>query len=236
MTLTLVSLLGDNVDEATADLATHLSVSGTEATFDPEWSHARRMNLVRSGVADIVWLCGLLALELDAASETRADVIAAPVFEGETDAVYRAVIVTRFPVSGLAELCTPGVSWAMNEPISWSGHRALLAECAHRGLPPPGNIVWSGSHLDSIRMVAAGGADAASIDSTVWRWAGVEDLVVVDETRSWPSPPLLVRSDLRSRMPQLAGIITDAGFMRGVDRLQPVDWGHLDPIRSSVGL
>jgi ABC-type phosphate/phosphonate transport system substrate-binding protein len=236
VTLTLVPLLGANVDEATADLAAHLSASGTEARFDSEWSPAHRMDLVRSGVADIAWMCGLLALELDAAGDIAADLVAAPVFEGETDATYRAVIVTRSPASGLAELCTPGVAWAMNEPISWSGHRALLAECALRELQPPATIVWSGSHLASIRMVAGGDADAAAIDSTVWRWAGVADLEVVDETRPWPSPPLLMRSRLRARMPQLAGLIADAGPMRGVDRLQPADWGHLDPIRSSVGL
>jgi ABC-type phosphate/phosphonate transport system substrate-binding protein len=228
VTLKVVSLLGANIDEAASDLAADLTCHGIEAAAT-ETSHEHRMELVTSGAADIVWLCGFLALELDLAG---FDLVAAPSFVGEERASYRSIVIANGPSAGLEELCTSDILWAMNEEVSWSGHRALLAECGSRRLPVPSNICWSGSHLDSIRMVAQAEADAAAIDSTLWRWATADDVTAVDETRSWPSPPLLVRRELDRRLPQLTSLITAAGPLRGVARLEWADWSHLGSIRA----
>jgi hypothetical protein len=95
---------------------------------------------------------------------------------------------------------------------------------------PPTDIVWSGSHLDSIRMVETGAADAAAIDSTLWRWANVDEPDVVDVTRRWPAPPILVRRELLSSSVGLSRSITGASGLRGVDHLEPADWHHLDAL------
>lgn len=226
MTVSLVSLLGANVDEASVDLATHLTASGVDSSF-ASFPHGRRRQLVERGEAGIVWMCGWLALET---RTTDYEVVAAPTFSGEPTASYRSVIVARRRSGGLAALSGDRAVWAMNEPESWSGHRAVLAECDLRGLPEPSHVVWSGSHVESIRMVAAGEVDVASIDSTVWRSADPDDLNVVDVTRAWPSPPILARRDLLDRLGELPTLIADAQGIRGLDSLDLADWGHLDPL------
>lgn len=226
MTHGVVSLLGVNVDEAAIDLADHLTASGVGSAVASA-NHVRRRELVDRREAGIVWMCGWLALE----TRTSAyDVVAAPNFAGERPASYHSVIVARRPYSGLEELSGERAIWAMNEPVSWSGHLAVLAECERRGVVEPSRIVWSGSHADSIRMVSAGTADAAAIDSTLWRWAASEDVAVVDETRSWPAPPILVRRDLLDRLPELPTIISAARAVRGIDGFEHADWAHLQPL------
>jgi ABC-type phosphate/phosphonate transport system substrate-binding protein len=222
-----VPLLAENIDEAASDLAAHLSAGGLDTVVE-SGSHARRMHLVATGHADIVWSCGWQALGF---AGTSLDLVAAPTFPEENLASYRSFIIGRGPAGSLEELIAADLRWVMNEPTSWSGHRALRAECELRGLTPPARLVWSGSHAESIRMVAEGAADAAAIDSTVYRWGGVRDLAVVDVTRSWPAPPILVRRDVEGGAQRVTAQIIGAGRLRGVDALDPADWSHLDPMR-----
>ncbi len=228
MTLSLVSLMAANVDHAASDLAAHLTAAGIDTYFEPG-SHGHRMDLVATGAADIVWLCGWQALEF---AGTPMDLVAAPTFPQERPSTYRSFIVGRTPAVGLEELIAGDVLWAYNEPNSWSGHWTLRAECDLRGLTAPSRVVWSGSHVESIRMVVEGSADAAAIDSTVWRWEGVRGFHVVDATRSWPAPPILVRDGVEERTRQVAGQIVGAPQLRGVEALRSADWSHLDPMRT----
>jgi len=100
---------------------------------------------------DLVWACGLLTAEL-VADGCPIEVVAAPVFAGETAAVYRSVIVARATSSGVGgsasgSASVPGAEQgarsvggplgladlarlrvAVNETGSWSGYRALLRE------------------------------------------------------------------------------------------------------------
>lgn len=227
MTFSLVSLLAANIDEAASDLAAHLTSIGIDTVHEAE-PHAQRLELVTTGAADIVWSCGWQAL----AFGSLMNLVAAPTFPHEDPSSYRSFIVSRTPVASLEELIAADPLWAMNEPASWSGNWALRAECDLRRLVAPSRIVWSGSHVESMRMVADGSADAAAIDSTVWRWAGDCGLAVVDSTRPWPAPPLLIRNriieDDAGRV--VAGIV-GATRLRGVEALDRSDWGHLDPMR-----
>lgn len=229
MTLSLVSLLAANVDQAASDLADHLTAAGVEAAFE-SGPYSRRSELAASGGADILWLCGWQALQF-----TRLELVAAPTFEGERPSSYRSFIVSRTPAAGLEALIADDALWASNEATSWSGHRALRAECDLRGLTAPSRIVWSGSHAESIRMVGEGSADAAAIDSTVWRWEEPADLFVVDVTRPWPAPPILVQDRPDRDTDRLARLILGANGLRGVEALTVADWSHLDPMRGWTG-
>lgn len=157
--------------------------------------------LTDNGV-DLLWACGLLTAELVAAG-VALDVVAAPVFSGETAAVYRSVIVTR---RGGA---TPVRRLAVNEFGSWSGYRALVHDAAVRAddrwhPDRMDEVVVTGAHVASAAAVADGRADVAAIDHSVWNWLtandpdAVEHLDVVDQTVDYPAPPLSVGPNVRA--------------------------------------
>jgi len=179
------TLLGPNTVDPLDAVVRHLAGRG------------HRLEIVdsRAGV-DLLWACGLLTAEL-IADGAELEVVAAPVFPGETEPVYRSVVVARRAGQGTRRL-------AVNEYGSWSGYQGLLR--SHRLAPwLSGEIVISGSHLDSIAAVAAGNADAAAIDHSVWDWvvahqpALVADLMVLETSDDWPAPPFSVRRSASAR-------------------------------------
>src|ERR671917_281069 len=99
--------------------------------------------------------------------------------------------------------------------ISARGNYGLLRKLAEMGEDTRffGEVLHSGSHLDSIRMVADREADAATIDSNVL-WMRLKespelaDLVrVIDSWGPFPVQPVVVRSGLD---PTLKGALRDA--------------------------
>ncbi|MGH3146012.1 MAG: phosphate/phosphite/phosphonate ABC transporter substrate-binding protein [Rubrobacter sp.] len=95
-----------------------------------------------------------------------------------------------------------GRSWAFNDACSLSGYYGLLQKLAEMGEDGRyfGRVLHSGSHLDSIRMVAQGQADAATIDSNVLRMRKEKDpalgnlVRVIDSWGPFPVQPVVVRS------------------------------------------
>jgi phosphonate transport system substrate-binding protein len=94
-----------------------------------------------------------------------------------------------------------GRRWAFNDPCSLSGWFSLQANV---GDPASyfQEIVQSGSHLASIRMVADGAVDGAAIDSTVLGWVLAAEPALARRIRvitSWgphPIQPVVARADL----------------------------------------
>jgi len=175
---------------------------------------------------DLVWACGLLSVNCIASGQSEADIIAAPVFTGEMQPLYRSMIVGRQDFHDERPLAI-----AINERESWSGHHAyrhhiagidknVTPECAQDegasigiGLHPDRRFdvaVVTGSHRASLLAVATGQADRAAIDSSLWQhWAQAEPellvgLTVVDMTRDWPAPPFVlsrsVPADTRQKL------------------------------------
>ena len=101
------------------------------------------------------------------------ELLAAPVLEGERyqnrPIYFSDVIVHRDSglVGGFEAL--RGRSWAYNDPLSHSGYNLTRYELIRRGETGGffGRVVEAGSHLNSLRMVAAGTVDAAAIDSQI---------------------------------------------------------------------
>ena len=83
---------------------------------------------------------------------------------GPAPHMYRTVIIARVdvPLTRLSAART-----AVNSVDSLSGHISLLAAFGH-GAEWPGEIVFTGAHLESIRAVRSGAADVASIDGMTW--------------------------------------------------------------------
>jgi len=144
--------------------------------------------------ADLLFACGLLTQELIAAG-APLEIVAAPIFAGESQAVYRSVVITHSDRDLDLER-GHYLSFAVNDYASWSGwfgYLALLRAHGHSA-PPDRRRLETGSHLRSIEAVAGGAADVAAIDSSVWHHYRdrSDDLEVIAITPDWPAPPVSV--------------------------------------------
>ncbi len=219
MTFRAVTLLAENTDPLLADLCSHLARTGLDVVVADAADARERRELVENGEVDLVWACGLLTAEL--IDDGRAlDVVAAPVFPGETEPVYRSLIVTR-PGAGFRTLDDARAGrLAVNEYGSWSGWHAYVAHLralGHSVDDHPTQVV-SGSHVNSARALLDGAADVAALDSSLWSHllAHRPDLAridVLDRTREWPAPPFSLAARLDEQ---------DASGLRGA--VLAADW------------
>ncbi len=241
--------LGDNTVTILDALLAHLAGDpgpGLDIATDPRAGRTS-LDAVRSADRlDLVWLCGHLARRLLDRGRLRGEVVAAPVFAGEPGPVYRSVLVARrgrFDRSsyGPGPSSSPqpalvralGGRLAVNEVESWSGHRALRRHVADNA---PGRWfateVVTGSHRASIGAVVDGTCDVAGIDSSIWRHISgtepdlVAELEVIESTRDWPAPPLVVGADVTAaqRRAIVDGVLGfDASAVPGLERFEPAD-------------
>ena len=136
-----------------------------------------------------------------------------PVFDDERNQgkpVYFCDVVVRnaAPIHAFSGL--EGGTWAYNDACSLSGYYSLLDKLAESSADESffDNIFCSGSHLNSIKAVLNGRADAAAIDSNVLRIrfreapALREELRVVESWGPYPIQPVVVSSALRPDLKQ----------------------------------
>lgn len=170
---------------------------------------------------------------------------AAPVFQdgrAPGRAVYFSEVIVRreCPARSFHEL--RGRSWAYNDPCSLSGYHNLLKKLAEMGEDEGffDRVCRSGSHLSSMAMVVGGEVDATAVDSNVMRIALRSDpqlserLRVVESWGPFPIQPVVLRSDLNSKLkdhvraallsidPSTSPVL--AGF--GLERFAPVTYEH----------
>jgi phosphonate transport system substrate-binding protein len=132
----------------------------------------RSFDEFEAGEADLGVICGLPYVWLADRRPPPVEALAAPVLSGARYAgrpVYYSDVIVRHDsqITRLEEL--RGCSWAYNEPASHSGHTVTLYSLVRLGARPGflGPVVQTGFHQRAIRLVAAGGVDAAAIDSQV---------------------------------------------------------------------
>ena len=158
--------------------------------------------------ADVGFLCAPTYLGLRERERPPAELLGvAPVFADERargEPVYFCDVVVRrgSPARSFGDL--EGGAWAFNDPCSLSGHGGIAARL---GSPEAagtffGRTIRSGSHPASVRLVADGGAEAASIDSNVLKLllkrnpALCEEVRVLESWGPYPIQPVVVRTDL----------------------------------------
>ena len=142
-----------------------------------------------------------------------------------------------------------GARWAINEPGSWSGHHLFRASLFERGLDLGyvGEIVESGAHSKSMRMIANNLADFATIDHGVFDYVAerepdlMQKIRVIGRVGPSPSPPFVahrsVPPDVRTEIKAaLLGLSSDPEFRASVaphhlTDLVAVDDQNYDPIR-----
>jgi phosphonate transport system substrate-binding protein len=155
------------------DLTEYLSgKTGTTVEFVRGLGYETINAMIESGAVDIAFMCGLPYVILHDRPEPAATLIAAPVMKnkryGDQPKYFSDLIVakeSRF--QKLDDL--RGATYVFNEEISNSGHNLPLYRLAKAGFAGKffGTVLRSGSHEESIRMVAAGKADASYVDSLV---------------------------------------------------------------------
>lgn len=160
-------------------------------------------NELTSGQVDVAFICGLAYLRVRRSASLR--VIAAPVLQGERyagRAVYFSDVVVRAesPYTSFDDL--RGTTFAYNEEASHSGYNVVaysLRRCGEQ-LPFFGRLIRTGSHIQSLRAVAAGVADAAAIDSHVWDFLCRDEAALVSALRPIhrlgpsTSPPVVIHA------------------------------------------
>jgi phosphonate transport system substrate-binding protein len=165
-------------------------------------------------VADVAFMCAPSFVWLRDLRPPPVELLGVlPVFDDERNQgkpVYFCDVVVRndAPIQAFSGL--EGGTWAYNDACSLSGYYSLLDKLAESSADESffDNIFCSGSHLNSIKAVLNGRADAAAIDSNVLRIrfreapALREELRVVESWGPYPIQPVVVSSALRPDLKQ----------------------------------
>jgi phosphonate transport system substrate-binding protein len=166
---------------------------------------------------DVCFVCGLPYVDFERRGCSPAIPVAAPVLAGrrygERPIYFSDVIVRRGSViRSFPDL--RGHSWGYTEPLSQSGYGitrySLLKLGESRGFF--GKVVKTGSHLESIALVAAGELDGSAIDSHILAVAMGDDPALAAELTIVASlgPSTIQPVAVSKRLPpELRGRISD---------------------------
>lgn len=163
-------------------------------------NYAAANDSLKNSESDIAFLCtgGYLA-----ARETfKPEILAVPVVNGKM--VYNSLIVARKngPELGLADL--KGKVFAFSDVFSLTGRMYIQARLADLKQPPGffGGTVFTGSHDNSVKAVAKKIADAACINSLVYKALlerndlYADKLKILETSPSFGNPPVVAREGL----------------------------------------
>ena len=164
-----------------------------------------------SGEADIGFLCspGYLWMT-DLRPPAVRLLAAAPVFDDprtEGRPVYFSDVVVAQASPAIRFEDLRGGTWAFNDPCSWSGYLNLLVRLRDVGGTPFFRALReSGSHLQSVRLIATGKVDGAAVDSNALAVLRRREPSLASRLRvleSWgphPIQPIVVSSRLPSAL------------------------------------
>ena len=156
---------------------------------------------------DIAFICGLPFIRHDRVAPNQLKTIVAPVMQAKRYQ-NRPVYFSDIVVNAASRITTldnlAGKTWCYNDPGSNSGYNLLLYWLIESGKPSSffDKVIQSGSHQNSIKLVAEGGADCAAIDSTVLEQELrnlphlVNDLRVIKSLGPYFMPPVVVSNHL----------------------------------------
>ena len=234
-------------------IATYLSKKlGSEFSFITGQSYGAVDKMLDEGSVEVAFICGLPYVLKHDANKDAVHLIAAPVMKdpryGNKPKYFSDLIVRKdSKFKKLEDL--RGATFVYNEESSNSGYNMPRYKLLKLGQTQGffGKLVRSGSHEESIRMVATGKADASFVDSLVLDfdretghgWAS--EVKVIDSLGPAGIPPVVVSgkasADVRKRVkdallamhkdPDGRRILDDAL----VDRFVEVDDSNYSDIR-----
>jgi phosphonate transport system substrate-binding protein len=253
--LRIASCMAPSADPMCRDLATWLAAQlemTVELVDDVRWQERERQ--LDAGLIDLCWICGLPYVE-KADNRAAIELCVAPVMRAPRYAnrpIYYSDVVVRSDSAYRTFGDLKGQTWAYNEPRSHSGFGVVCYHLAGRGetLAYFGGLVEAGTHQAALRLVRAGIAAGAAIDSTVLeaelaRFPNIaRDFRVVHTLGPSPAPPWVMSSrlpaELRLRLtrclssmmrePDGAAILASWGIAE-LREVRPADY---DPMREMM--
>lgn len=170
MSAAFVSESGVGVYE---DIAHYLTRKmGKKIEFVTGLAYGTINGMLETGAVDCGFICGMPYVLLHDRPEPAASLVAAPIMKAaryNNQPKYYSDLIVRndSPYKTLQDL--KGRTYVYNDEISNSGYNMPRYRLLQLGLTGGffGKVLRSGSHEESIRMVAAGEADASFVDSLV---------------------------------------------------------------------
>ncbi len=170
MSAAFVSEAGVAVYDELARYLTHKTGLPTE--FVSGLAYGTINSMLEAGALDCGFICGLPYVLLHDRPQPAARLLAAPVmkaarYQGQPRYYSDLIVRKDSPAQTLQEL--QGRTYVYNDELSNSGYNMPRHRLLQLGLTKGffGKVLRSGSHEESIRMVAAGEADASFVDSLV---------------------------------------------------------------------
>ena len=224
---------------------------GLEMVEGRPWQEQQQQ--LDTGEAQLAFICGLPYTVRAAWLQPLAAPVHAGARYGDQSIYFSDVVVRRTsPYQHFDDLRR--ARWAYNEPGSLSGHEVARAHLAAMGAARGffDQAIESGAHLESLRLIVTGQADAAAVDSTVLELALRDEPALAEQVRVVatlgpnPAPPCVaaralppaLRERLRAALISLhedqAG--RTALALGGLHRFVPVEDADYDPVRRTARL
>jgi phosphonate transport system substrate-binding protein len=199
-----------------AKLARYLTEkTGIQTEFVSALAYGTINSMLKEGTVHCGFISGLPYVLLHDTPQPVAHLLAAPIrkaprYKGQPKYFSDLIVRKDSPYQSIHEL--KGRTYVYNDEISNSGYNMPRHRMLQLGLTKGffGKVVRSGSHEESIRMVAAGEADASFVDSLVLDYEREKGLGQAHEVRVLESagpagmPPLVASSrmpaDLRDKL------------------------------------
>lgn len=219
----MMTCLGENTVPIMSELAKALTEKlDIKFGFDPVAESTPAAEKLVKGDVQLGWICGLLYVEKVDHDQAPLDLLAAPIFTGTNAPIYTSHLVVPAESDAQSLVDLRGRTHAINEFTSWSGNHLMRAQLFELGLPANffSEIIVSGGHSKSVRMVAEGLADSAAIDHGVFDYVSdtspelIERIRIIGQVGPSPAPPFVIH---RSIPTNLQDDIRQAMFELGQD-------------------
>ena len=205
MSAAFVSEAGVGVYE---DISRYLAQkTGLKIEFVTGLAYSTINGMLETGTVDCGFICGLPYVVMHDRPEPAAQLLVAPVmkaprYKGQPKYYSDLIVHKDSPYKTIQDL--KGRTYVYNDELSNSGYNLPRYRLLELGLTGGffGKVLRSGSHEESIRMVAAGKADTSFVDSLVLDYDREKHLGCADEVRVLESvgpagiPPLVMSSRL----------------------------------------
>lgn len=182
--------------------------TGLKIDFVSGLSYSTINMMIENGTAQVAFVCGYpYVLSHDGKEFPPTKLMAAPVhkakhYEGKPKYYSYIIVHKDSPITNFKEL--KGKSWAYNDEISNSGYNMPRAKLISIGETNGffKDVIKSGSHEESIRMVGSGKIDASAIDSLVLDYALAENetyakqVKIIETLGPAGAPPVIYSTQL----------------------------------------
>ncbi len=180
---------------------------GRRTVFLQRKTYAEVNELLEQKEVDVAFVCS--GPYIEGKKRFGMEILAVPVVNGRS--FYRSLTLVHKDSDFQTFEDLKGKRFAFTDPDSNTGHLVPRYMLAERGTTPEsffGETFFTNSHDNSIRAVATGLADGASVDSLVWYFMKAAKADIAEQTRiiyespEYGIPPIVVHPGLSDEIKQ----------------------------------